>query len=380
MNSILKETNSIENYYFPFEGEEHLATAIMIPYREDTWRNNAFDARKEFLNVIKEISNYEPVIVIIDPRIDYKTVSMFQLNNVHILRLKYDDSWARDILPIFLKSDTEKRIVGVDFSFNAWGGEYDGLYYPYLDDDNIGKEFLLECMISRNNQKGFVLEGGSVHSNGNKTLLTTKECLLSKGRNPQFIQVEIEEKLKKTLNVNKVIFLPYGIYEDETDGHVDNVACFLDEHTILLATCKDENDPEFERSKINKEFLEEQVDAYGNKFNIIEMPLPKPMYLSKEEEMGLVKNNNAIKRLEGRRLAGSYVNFYMGNKFILLPQFNVEEDKLAIKILDDFYQGKKKIIPIVSKEILLGGGNIHCITKQIPYMDNYPLQPEDKDL
>lgn len=380
MNSILKDLDSIKGYVFPFEGEKHWASVVLVPYRKDTWRENALPAIEEYLNVVKSISSYERVIVVIDPRIDYSIVRRFEMKNTHILRLKYDDSWARDTLPVFLKKEEEGRLVGVDFGFNSWGGDYDGLYTPYDDDNQLGKYFLLEAMIHRYPRKDFILEGGSIHSDGEGTLITTEECLLSKGRNPSLSKEEIEENLKSSLNVEKVLFLPYGIYEDETDGHVDNICCFLKPGVVLLAWCDDENDPQYERCVKDYEYLSSVTDAKGRNLIIIKMPVPKTMYMSKEEADQITVSSNAINRLEGRRLAGSYVNFYMGEKFIILPQFGCEEDKIAIEILKDFYKEEKDIIPVCSKEILLGGGNIHCITKQIPYMDHYPLEPEDEDL
>lgn len=380
MNSILKDLDSIKGYVFPFEGEKHWASVVIVPYRKDTWRENALPAIEEYLNVVKAISSFERVIVIIDPRIDYSIVRRFEMKNTHILRLKYDDAWARDTLPVFLKNEEEGRLVGVDFGFNSWGGEVDGLYMPYEDDNNLGKYFLLEAMIHRYSRKDFILEGGSVHTDGEGTLITTEECLLSKGRNPSMTKEEIEENLKSSLNVEKVLFLPYGIYEDETNGHVDNICCFLKPGVVLLSWCSDPSDPQYERCVKDYEYLSSVTDSKGRELTIIKMPLPKTMYMSKEEASQLTLSDSAIKRLEGRRLAGSYVNFYMGEKFILLPQFNCEEDAVALELLKDFYQGEKEIIPIHSKEILLGGGNIHCITKQIPYMDHYPLEPEDEDL
>ncbi len=380
MNSILKDLDSIKGYVFPFEGEKHWASVVLVPYRKDTWRENALPAIEEYLNVVKAISSFERVIVVIDPRIDYSIVRRFEMKNTHILRLKYDDSWARDTLPVFLKNEEEGRLVGVDFGFNSWGGDFDGLYTPYDDDNQLGKHFLLEAMIHRYPRKDFILEGGSIHSDGEGTLITTEECLLSKGRNPSLSKEEIEENLKSSLNVEKVLFLPYGIYEDETDGHVDNICCFLKPGVVLLAWCDDENDPQYERCIKDYEYLSSVTDAKGRSLTIIKMPVPKTMYMSKEEADQITVSSNAINRLEGRRLAGSYVNFYMGEKFIILPQFGCEEDKIAIEILKDFYKDEKDIIPVYSKEILLGGGNIHCITKQIPYMDHYPLEPEDEDL
>ena len=149
MNSILKDYENISSFVFPFEGERHLCTIIALPYREDTWREKASPALEEFLNVVKAISAYEMVVVIIDPRFDASICTRFQMKNTHILRLKYDDSWMRDSLPVFLKDEVNKRLVGVDFGFNAWGGDFDGLYKPWDDDNALGKNTLLELMIHR---------------------------------------------------------------------------------------------------------------------------------------------------------------------------------------------------------------------------------------
>lgn len=380
MNSILKEKENISGYVFPFEGEKHLATIVLVPYRKDTWREDASHALDNFLEVVKAISEFEMVVVIIDPRIDEKICSRFQMKNTHILRLKYDDAWARDSLPVFLKNDEEKSLVGVDFGFNSWGGDFDGLYKPYDDDNALGKNTLLELMIARHPSKDFILEGGSIHTDGEGTLLVTEECLLSKGRNPSLTKEEIEERLKKELNVEKILWIPYGIYNDETDGHVDNVCCFLKPAVVALASCQDKDDPQYERYLKDKEYLSSCTDAKGRKIEIVELPLPKPQYLTKEEADGILDDEDAISRQEGRRLAASYVNFYMGEDFIILPQFHDENDKKAIDILSSFYKGTKTIVPIYSREILLGGGNIHCITKQIPFMEKgYDIEPKEGD-
>lgn len=357
----------ISRYYFPFEGEKHLLTCILLPFREDTWREHSLPALEEYFNVIKAISKHEKVLVIYSKKVNKQYLEKLkQLNNVILKNIEYNDAWARDNLPVFLKDD-EDNLLGVDFGFNAWGGSYNGLYSNYQEDNSIGQKLLKELNIPRIAYKDFILEGGSIHSNGKGKLLTTKECLLSLGRNPMLNRNQITERLKKALNVNQVDYLTYGIYNDETSGHVDNIACFLDEDTILLSTCLDKNDPQYERSLLD----EKELIDYG--YKVIKVPVPSNMYLSKTEEDGLIKNSLSIDRKQGRRLAGSYVNFYMSDKFIILPKFNVEEDRIAYSILNDFYKGKKEIIQIYSKEILLGGGNIHCITKQIPYSKKYKI-------
>lgn len=376
MPAIEKDKTSTLGYRFPFEGEKHLATLVALPYREDTWRDGAKPALDAFYRVVETIRHHERVVLIVDPKIDYSIVRRFQLKNVTILRLPYDDSWARDNTPIFLKNE-EGELLGIDFGFNAWGGDFDGLYQDYVDDNRLSRNVLLELRIPRFGKKDFVLEGGSILTDGRGTLLTTAECLLSKGRNPELSKEEIERILKETLNVEQVVFLPYGVYEDETDGHVDNIVSFLDSHTIAITMCQDEKDPQYQRSLEDRKVLEELRDRDGNPYAIVELPLPGPLYLTAEEEEGLVKNKEAVDRTAGRRLAGSYANLYQGADFVLVPQFGVKEDEKALSILKAFYEGKKTVYPIETREILLGGGNIHCITKEIPDTDKVLIGPEE---
>ncbi len=358
---------NLKDYHFPFEGEKHLATLICLPYRIDTWREGGIPALKEYLEVCKAIAQFEKVIVIYSNKVNKEYLEKFKMDNVILVNQEYDDSWARDTLPVFLK-DEDSNLIGLDYGFNSWGGTYNGLYTNWDNDNSLGERILKLLNIPRVSYKDFILEGGSIHTNGKDELLTTSCCLLSKGRNPLLSKDEISSKLINSLNLSKLTYLPYGIYNDETSGHIDNIACFLDENTILLAWCDDKEDPQYEMSKLDLEVLENQTN-----YKIIKMPLPSPMYLSLQEEQGIINNNTAIKREQGRRLACSYVNFYMSDKFIILPKFNVKEDDIAKKILEDFYKGSKQIIQVYSKEILLGGGNIHCITKQIPYSNKYKI-------
>lgn len=356
-------------YKFPFEGEKHDATIVEIPYRHDVWRCYATPALKEYFEVIKSIAQFEHVIVCVSPKVPNIDSIKRELKGVdsEVVVLPYDDAWARDNTPMFLV-DYKGYLGACNFGFNAWGGTFNGLYSSWEDDNKFGERFFEKRLaINHLDYKSFILEGGSIHTNGKGTLITTEECLLSKGRNPTKTKEEIEETLKKTLNQKKVLWLPYGIYKDETTGHVDNIACFLDETHVLLAWTEDEEDPQYLRSYKDYEYLIEQTTADGKPIEVLKMPLPGPLYETEKEAEGIEKKEGSKDRYTNSRLAGSYVNFYMGKDFIILPKFNDKKDEEAYKILNDFYKGSKKIIQIYSREILLGGGNIHCITKQIPY-------------
>ena len=166
--------------------------------------------------------------------------------------------------------------------------------------------------------------------------------------------------------MDKVLWIPHGIYNDETNEHIDNMACFLDENTILLATSKDTNDIQYKWSMEAKRILENETTASGKKINVLLVNTPNPYLVLTNEEANAIKlDSGAKERLKGDRLAASYVNFYMGKDFIILPKFNVKEDLEAYNLLNEFYKGTKKIYSIESRNILVSGGNIHCITMQI---------------
>lgn len=366
---ISKEELIKGSYSMPFEGEEHQATIVELPYRKDVWRKDAKPALWDFLSVILSIAQFEKVYVVASKEALNQNKEMlsplFTNFNIEVLKIDYDDSWARDNTPVFVRNKKGK-VVGINYGFNAWGGKYNGLYDSWEKDNSLGTPLLSSLGIDEYKKKDFILEGGSIHTNGKGTLLTTEECLLSKGRNPNLTKEQIEETLKETLGQKKVIWLPYGVYNDETSGHVDNMACFLDETHVLLASINDPNDPMYERYKADLKVLENETTADGKKISVILMPVPGPLYMAEEEEQSLKNDKDAKTRKAGDRLAGSYVNFYMGKDFIILPTFDDQNDLLAYHILDSFYKGKKQIIQIPGREILLGGGNIHCITKQIP--------------
>lgn len=342
---------------WPFEGLEH-DTIMMLPYRNDTWRNNGEKASKTFFEIINTISKYEKVYVLKDEHVKYDITPILNNKNVIILDINYNDCWARDTSPIFVYDDN--KLVGLDFRFNSWGGEVDGLYKDYKLDDEVAKKICDKLNIKNEYIKDFILEGGSIHTNGNHVLMTTESCLLSKGRNPNLSKLEIENKLKDYLNINKVLWLPRGIYNDETNEHVDNICCFINENTVLISYTDDINDPQYELSNKSYNYLKNNTN-----YNIIKIPLPTPMYYTLEEEKGFNLNNGSKKRLKNDRLAGSYINFYLGKKYIILPKFGVKEDEIVLKIFKTIFKDKN-IHQINSKEILLGGGNIHCVTMQIP--------------
>lgn len=173
----------------------------------------------------------------------------------------------------------------------------------------------------------------------------------------------------KYLNVEKILWIPKGIYNDETNGHVDNICNFVKPGEVVLAWTNDEKDPQYKISKAAFEYLKNETDAKGRKLEIHKLLIPSPVLITKEESEGVDSVNGTLPRNEGDRMAASYVNYYTGNGFIALPVFNDPNDEKAINLLKELYP-KRVIEPIYAREILLGGGNIHCITQQVPYKKN----------
>jgi agmatine deiminase len=187
------------------------------------------------------------------------------------------------------------------------------------------------------------------------------------GRNPTFTKEEIEETLKDYLGIDKLIWVPHGIVEDETDEHIDNMVAFVKPGVLAMAWCDNPKDPQYEYCQQTYDVLSKTTDAKGRTFEIHKIPVPSPaLYMSKQESLGLSKGRYGAKsRPAGARLAASYINFYQGKDFIILPAFGVKEDALALQAMKELFPNKT-IHQINSREILLGGGNIHCITMQIP--------------
>ncbi len=365
-----------DDFSMPFEGGKHSGTIILLPFRKDTWRKNAQPALENYKKVIYAIAKYEPVYVGIAPIIYDRVIEDYRFfKNIHAFKISYNDSWARDNCPIFVTNGDRMRIV--DFRFNAWGGAVDGLYSNYKSDDQLTRKLAKKFCQEVYRLDDFVLEGGSIHVDGEGTCLVTKACLLSPGRNPHLTQLDIEETLKIYLGVSKVIWLEHGIYQDETNEHVDNIACFIKPGVVALAWTNDKNDPQYKFSNEAYKVLKNETDAKGRPFEIIKIKVPKPIYMSKKESKGIKSGTHDAKaRQEGDRLAASYINFYQGEKFVILPAFGVPEDKLAKKQLEELYP-EKEIIQLNTKEILLGGGNVHCITMQIPYNKEFIKKNEN---
>ena len=353
-----------DGYYMPAEWTAHKQIWMIWPERNDNWRLGAKPAQKAFANVADAISKYTPVSICVSHN-QYQNAKLnFNHNtNIRIIEMSNNDAWMRDTGPTFIINNNQIR--GVDWSFNAWGGLNEGLYFPWDLDDQIAEKILQIEDIDRYRTDNFILEGGSIHVDGEGTLLTTEECLLNPNRNPDLDRKQIEQYLKDYLGITKVIWLPYGLYNDETDGHVDNFCCFARPGEVILAWTDDKNDPNYERCHLAYDVLNSQKDAKNRKLKIHKMNIPGPIFATKEECISVDFSQKSQPRDPAIRLAGSYVNFLITNKAIIAPYFDDPSDNEARQRLKTIFP-TYDVVMVPGREILLGGGNIHCITQQQP--------------
>ena len=359
----LDSTPKKDGFRMPGEFEPHQGVYMLWPQRPDNWRNGGKPAQKTFAKVAETISEFEHVTVGVNDD-QYANARHLLADDVEVVEISSNDAWMRDCGATFVKND-RGGLRAVDWTFNSWGGLEDGLYFPWDKDDRVAQKMAELEHVDRYRLNDFVLEGGSIHVDGEGTLITTEECLLSQGRNPQLSKEQIEEVLKQNLNLEKVIWLKKGIYLDETNGHVDNIANFVKPGVVALAWTDDKTDPQYEISKENLDILERTTDAKGRKLKVVKLLVPKPVLITQEESEGVDAVDGTLPRTEGERLAASYVNYYTANSGIVFPLFDDPMDKVAKKTLGELYPDRK-VVGVPAREILLGGGNIHCITQQIP--------------
>ncbi|NHC10091.1 agmatine deiminase [Stutzerimonas degradans] len=362
--TTLSSTPRQDGFHMPAEWAPHSQTWMVWPERPDNWRDNASPAQAAFTAVAKAIARFEPVTVCASAAQYLATREQLDDPRIRVVEISSDDAWVRDTGPTFV-IDGKGGLRGVDWSFNAWGGEDGGLYADWQRDDEVAQKILEIERCDRYRTEGFVLEGGSIHVDGEGTLITTEECLLNRNRNPQLSREEIEAVLAEHLAIDKVIWLPWGLYNDETDGHVDNFCCFVRPGEVLLAWTDDVNDPNFERCQQALRCLDQARDARGRALKVHKMPIPGPLYATEEECAGVQPAEGSQIRAATIRLAGSYVNFLIVNGGIVAPSFDDPHDSEAEAILRRLFP-EREVVMVPGREILLGGGNIHCITQQQP--------------
>ena len=363
--TTLTSTPRADGFHMPAEWAAQTQVWMIWPERPDNWRLGGKPAQAAHVAVAKAIARFEPVTVGVSAgQYENAIARLAGEPNIRVVEISSDDAWVRDTGPTFVINDSGD-VRGVDWGFNAWGGFLGGLYAPWNRDEQVAGKVLGLERSDRYVTEGFVLEGGSIHVDGEGTLITTEECLLNANRNPHLTREQIEEVLRENLAVDTIVWLPDGLYNDETDGHVDNFCCYVSPGEVLLAWTDDSNDPNYARCRAAMAVLESQRDAKGRTFVVHKMPIPGPLYATEEECAGVDPVAGSQERNPSVRLAGSYVNFLIVNGGIIAPSFNDPLDAEARAILARLFPAHE-VVMVPGRELLLGGGNIHCLTQQQP--------------
>jgi len=359
---IQGSTPKEDGYRMPAEFEPQKQIWMIWPERPDNWRDGAKPAQVQYANVAKAISQFEPVTMCVSPA-QYQNCRNVLPPEIRVVEMTSNDAWIRDCGPTFLVND-RGGIRACDWSFNSWGGLYDGLYFPWDQDDLVAQKVCEIEGVDSYRTPDFVLEGGSIHVDGEGTLITTKMCLLSPGRNPSMKQEEIEEKLKQYLNLEKIIWVTDGIDPAETDGHIDDVACYIRPGEVACIWTEDPENPFYEYAQKAYKELSEAVDAKGRKLKVYKLCLPKKNVLIHGAST-IDSVEGSMPREDGEVAIASYMNFLIVNGGIIFPQYGDENDALAIQQVQEMFPDRK-IVGVRTEEVAFGGGNIHCITQQQP--------------
>ena len=361
----------------PAEWEEQDAILMAFPHKNSDWSNNLQSALSVFVRIASSIATYQKLILICDDIESTKELFCYT-HNIYFIKLETNDTWIRDYGLISIYRDGIRELL--DFEFNAWGAKFD-----FNLDNKINEKLLKHRQIgswssTKNSQKrekasfkfkldkkivrkplkhrqtgswsstkvDFVLEGGSIESDGNGTLITTSKCLLNPNRNPSFSKKEIEERLKEFFGLSRVLWLDHGeLIGDDTDAHVDTLVRFVSEDTLVYVSCKDQEDEHYEELKKMEKELEQFRTLNDNPYQLIPLPLPTAKY----------KNN--------QRLPATYANFLITNRTILLPTYQDDLDREMILLFKGLFPSHE-IIPINALRLIEEGGSIHCSTMHLP--------------
>jgi agmatine deiminase len=335
-------------FHFPAEFSKHDATWLSWPHKEASWPGKIETIFPVYARFIKYVAEGEKVnINIVDEAMRKKAMQYLQavgadLKNIQFFIHPTNDAWCRDHGPAFLVNPKSKTKMVVDWGYNAWGGKYP----PFDLDDNIptliAKHFNMPVVYP-----GIVMEGGAVDFNGKGTVLTTTSCLLNPNRNPTLNQKQIEEYLHNYYGVENILWLGDGIVGDDTDGHIDDLTRFVNENTVVTVVETDTNDENYEPLQENLAALKKLRLENGKQMNIVELPMPSAIVF------------------EDMRLPASYANFYISNKYVVVPTFRDKNDEKALTILESVFKGRT-VIGLDSLDIIWGLGSFHCLSQQEP--------------
>ena len=342
------KTPAALGFRMPAEWEPQVAVWLSWPHNLATWPGHFRPIPAKFAEIVAHISRYEEVRINVAEPLQQRAWSLIAkakavLSRVTLYDHPTNDAWCRDHGPIFVKNDQTGEIAVTDWEHNAWGGKY-----PPFDLDNTVPPNIAAALGFRRFEKKMIMEGGSLDVNGAGLLLTTESCLLNKNRNPSMSKTAIERALRDFLGVHTIYWLGDGIVGDDTDGHIDDMTRFFSVDGIVTATESNKKDKNYPILRDNLARLQALRTPDGKKFNIVELPMPKPAFF------------------EGQQLPASYANFLVINGAVLMPTFQQpKRDAEAAEVLAACFPGRN-IIPIDCLELVWGLGTLHCISQQQP--------------
>lgn len=347
----MKSVPAEMGYFMPAEWRRHAATWLTWPKDPETWPNRVPEVQEIFVQMMAALTPHEVVNLLVDDAATESSVrarcAFPTAGNIRFHHINTVDSWIRDYGPNFL-IDAQGALAYNDWTFNAWGNKYEE-----LKKDGAVPLHLDAVLHALRFEPGIVLEGGSIEVNGAGVVLTTEQCLLNSNRNPGRSRIEIEQYLKDYLGVANVLWLGEGIVGDDTDGHIDDIARFVNPTTVVCAVEDDPADPNYEILQDNLKRLEHMADVNGRAFEIVTLPMP-----------GVVGGESTDSRnLE--RLPASYANFYIANRVVLQPIFGNENDARAVQTMQKLF-ADRQVVPINCEPLVWGMGTIHCVTQQQP--------------
>jgi agmatine deiminase len=336
-------------YYFPAEFAPHEATWLSWPHKEASWPGKIDSIYAPYSEFVFYLANSEKVrINVLDEAMQQFAMQHLQKAHVDLANVEFfmhptNDAWCRDHGPAFLINPAapQKKVV-VDWGYNAWGNKYPPFDLDDVIPTSIAKHFNLPVY-----HPGIVMEGGSVEFNGAGTLLTSTACLLNPNRNPQLSQQQIEAFLCAYYGVHQILWVDEGIIGDDTDGHIDDTVRFVNAHTVLSVVDENTKDENYALLQHNLKQLSQMRLSNGRSLDIIELPMPDPVIY------------------EDQRLPASYANFYIANKYVIVPTFRCSKDDRALQIISNCFP-ERKVVGIDSTDIIWGLGSFHCLSQQEP--------------
>ena len=335
-------------YRMPAEWHKHQGTWFSWPHNLDTWSKYLEPTEHALADAVHWLSQGEAVhINVLDEAHKHHVSEVLLLasanmDSVYFHYFPTNDAWCRDHGAVFLISSDQSSLAAIDWRYNAWGEKY-----PPFDLDNAVPRQMGEALTVTRFETPIVLEGGSIEVNGAGVLLTTDTCLLNPNRNPGLKKEEIAIVLQEMLGIEDILWLSGELVGDDTDGHIDNLARFANETTIVAPEAADPNDENFESLLTNLALLKTWNSTQNNRFDIIQIPMPSPVFI------------------EGNRMPANYMNFYIGNSVVLMPSFGDPMDETAEAILQSCFK-ERKVVRIDCSSVIWGLGAIHCLTQQVP--------------